>query len=826
MIKQIPYGDIARKLHDSIFKALLICCNLDDKGKQILITNKELHKCFEWLIEKPYYSANRSPNKHLTVGLRPKERTRGTYSRLVKLTIQAYKGAQEIARQKKFKGYMLPSPLFILYSMLTVPSELQSSAYALLTCRSLIFDRFKTYPPHPDIQELKIERMAPLNAQEIQDAVEKFRSYIKISDNFPINTGNPNGAVTAHFLAMLGILYLRFRNEKRKYGNKSVAAHIKYLMSLDINGGKEEEGPCYYEFRISDDYRDLPDSTELLNLLWGIPIPIRGADTIFFGGLRKAHNSSLVISLSAKAGVGKTSVALALAASLAPFNTRCLYLTLEESKEDLTNRLVSIIPNYLRKLSIYEHYSEWFIPEEIKISHESGLGQFTKYLEKLRELVEPSALEKEQLLKEGIMPAVCPFIIVIDHITGLTSNESDTKKPYYELEEFVTICRKLRALVILISGDDIPRASNLDYLVDISINLKHEGTDLINEKPYRMLQLLKTRHQISRPGSHIFHLSGAEGFRISPQIPSQLDRKEELKRQLPDLSRIINTLNIIGDDHRVSRKPQKKIIELYPRSQILIHGYGSSGKSGLALKILLSPPIEKQNIKSYLTEDYARSQYRRKILVVSFLYPQEFYEKQIRKINVLNSIYKGLESPIVTYIQLFPGFLSPEDFIGKVSRYLDMAIMDGEPYTGILLDGLHNVFLQFRKLQERDMVWPMLYNMLSRYKLSIVTTFTNFSITEDTGNLNSSDSYVEQRPVKYHDDQLLIQKGQIPFLHALVQATDFYLMLNPSVQEQSVIAYKLTIKSAINQNFASVHWSWDRENIIFKEVTEFQGRLF
>ncbi len=35
-------------------------------------------------------------------------------------------------------------------------------------------------------------------------------------------------------------------------------------------------------------------------------------------------------------------------------------------------------------------------------------------------------------------------------------------------------------------------------------------------------------------GAHIFHLSGPDGFRISPQIPSQIDRKERFHRNLFD----------------------------------------------------------------------------------------------------------------------------------------------------------------------------------------------------------------------------------------------------------------------------------------------------
>ena len=223
----------------------------------------------------------------------------------------------------------------------------------------------------------------------------------------------------------------------------------------------------------------------------------------------------------------------------------------------------------------------------------------------------------------------------------------------------------------------------------------------------------------------------------------------------------------------------------------------------------MSPFIKDDKLNDFLNRkiDFNSREYKHKILVVSFLYPKEYYINLENRISTLftsqsknkAAIYPNLIEPEIQHITFYPGFLSPEDFINKVSRYLDTAIQNGEPYTGILLDGIHNVFLQFPLLQERDMVWPMLYNMLLKYKLTIVTTFTTFNIEDE-------------KTSKNYD---LFLRGHAPVLHAMVQATDYYLYLEPS-PANDVLEYILSIKSAINQKVPNYSIKWDRNSLIIE----------
>jgi len=788
-----PFGDYAARLLSSIFEASLFCFeNRNDYTKLY----KSINKYFDWIIKTPF--ADRRIDLHLKEGLHEHSLD---VARLSRLTVQAFKEAQDQ------NEYYFTSPLNVLYHALSIPDFPQSYAYSLAICRTLLFIRFKVHPKHKNLPE----NWVPFDTDEIKSALIHFRRFTLKNDNFDLGTSDPVKLMVAHFLAMKGILRLRFGTVNEvpiESTNGKIKIIKKYFKSCDVNGGHDNYDKLF-EFRLSSDYTDLPDASEILNELCGIPIPIRGADTIFFGGLRTSDDSSLVISISGKAGTGKTSLGLALAANLSPFNTLCYYISLEESAEDLNNRIGSLVPDYLQRLSIFnETISDWFKAEKVKIPEgESKIIAFKDtYIDAINHLVKSNSIAPD---KKSI-PSICPLIVVIDSITGLLGNNFKYEN-YSTLNEFISECRKLGVIVILISGNELPAESKIDYLVDIVIQTDYENTGKFDKKPQRVLQLLKTRHQISRPGSHLFHLSGAEGFRISPQLPSQLDRKQNIKRPIHNKRLINNILNLPLEDKKIFEKTlnYQKFVDIFKGSQILIHGQGSSGKAGLGLKILMSPFIKDDKLNDFLNRkiDFNSREYKHKILVVSFLYPKEYYINLENRISTLftsqsknkAAIYPNLIEPEIQHITFYPGFLSPEDFINKVSRYLDTAIQNGEPYTGILLDGIHNVFLQFPLLQERDMVWPMLYNMLLKYKLTIVTTFTTFNIEDE-------------KTSKNYD---LFLRGHAPVLHAMVQATDYYLYLEPS-PANDVLEYILSIKSAINQKVPNYSIKWDRNSLIIE----------
>jgi len=545
-----------------------------------------------------------------------------------------------------------------------------------------------------------------------------------------------------------------------------------------------------------------------------------------------------------------------LAAQLAPLGTKTYYISLEEEEEELDVRLTTLIPDHLRGLSINQPKNKWFRVDRINPNLE--LEDMQSILDQLKrdyDSARPADADHPM--------SPCPALLVIDNINELLNGSSgaDRHNRHGAWEQFVKSCRDFGVLVVLISAADVPHAVRLDYLADVTIVLRQEKTGRPEDKPVRLFQLLKTRHQISRQGSHVMHISGAEGLRLSPQIPSEMDRKQIVRHELFDDKAVINTLNLL--EHRVDqgkkgqsqtgrvesliRKESTKApyLNLFARSRILVHGYGSSGKAGFALKLLLTPPMDASNpleqIEHVANENmsargkrtaqpadyknlpmpYEHVRFRRKVLIISFLYAEQYYYPLVDKLHAesLSQIYPGLRKAELEILAFYPGYLTAEDLVNKVIRKLDAAILDGDPFTGVLLDGLHNVFLQFHNLQEHDMIWPLLYSILSRYDLTVVSTFTNFSLNGQL--VDDQPGEKKSMVLAALEDQSLMKKGMIPFLHMLVKATDFYLLLEEHVhQPEGSRNYYLAVKSAQKQTLPVKLLEWDRQQLVIKREVD------
>ena len=833
----LPFGDIFVELLVQIHKGIGHCHSLYTSGKRLSEEDKTLAAYFV-KFEKTYRTSGL--NKHLIKGLNKSVQERqGVFPRLSKLIIDSYLQAQETKKSSHYKAEIIPSPLSILYHALTVPDEPQTSAYSFVLCRGMLFYFLNIHPSHPSLTSIS-PNFDSINEEDILKSISSFNSHVDIQHSWPDRRANSQSLsarinyLSGHILSTKGITYLWFNNNEQLFrfcSNLDKGDSLYSLKKIYSNDFSEKEK---YSFRLTNTYTALPDSSEIINWIFGLPIPLRGADVLFYGGLKKSSNAGLVISIHGQPGVGKTSVALSLAASLSPLQTKTVYLSLEEEPEDLRTRLITLIPDYLKWLSIFEnnYYNErkrkltnsdirWF--SSFKIKPTIDVRQLTEILKQIKnDLFSQSSIKTSNSENSGVIsiPSVAPLLLVIDNVNELFSDSNSKENNYDGLDTFIEQCRSMGAIVILIAAEDISQKFKIDYLVDVSIHLKQDGLGSRNDKPVRILQLIKTRHQVSRQGAHVFHLSNSKGFRISPQVPSQMDKREKLKIQLPSKIEFINCLNFIEDNYKVIN-----YLEVAAHSQILIHGYGSSGKAGFGMKLLLTPLHsknkynERENLPTPTNEKgkfFLNSIKKNKVLVVSFLYPVEYYkELHSRMLLQFKRNFLGFNpnNSIVNVMAFYPGYLTAEDFVYKIVRLLEEAKLEGEPYTGILLDGLHNVFLQFKNLQDAHMIWPLLYSILSRYNLTVVTTFTNFSLNEKH-NFNTEEKRVSNQTP---DDFMLMQQGQKPFLHGLVKAADYYFLLEEIIDDRNNFEreYWLSVKSSIRRSPPKEFLKWDRENLIF-----------
>jgi KaiC/GvpD/RAD55 family RecA-like ATPase len=786
-----PYGDVAPRLLESIFEALLILCKNEMNGREA--TDAELEGCYHRIAKEFPIMRARGLDAHLIKGLKVSNKC----SRLVKVTRLAYRRAQtHDDTKRKRKGAFLPSALQILYDILTVPDEPHTSAYALITCRNMLLSQMRI---HPDIETSPTDGWDRFTMGDADQAISHIKTYLNHRDNYDRPKDSPVKLFLLHFLAMKGILRLRFNARQNLNRGKGEPLRIRYCREKNLIGDPNMK----YEFRLSTRYTELPDIAELVNQLWGFPLPLRGADTILFGGLKMSSDGSLVISAHGEPGTGKTSLALAIAGALSPLGTVTYYITFEENPEDLKARLLTLIPSYLRKMRCFNPRTEqWFFPQKVFIEEErKRLEQFTNiHLDAIKGVLERVRYKRDQERVQELRTP-CPLVVVVDGMSVLREEGYLGTPSYSVLHDFVSSCRRLGVVVFLLSNEGDETLKKLDYLVDTVISLNHLGTKDVGEKPIRLLQLVKTRQQISRPGTHIFHMSGERAFRISPQLPSQLDKQQRLPYRLPDFSVVLDTLNkvVVSKGKRLRKFVDKQFLDLYQGSQILLHGHGSAGKAGLGLNILMTPPRVKDGDNVSAVDQRSRT----RILILSFLYPEKYYQHLKEKIEPLQKkAFTTYGTTTLEIMSFFPGFLRPEDLLAKITRRVTFAELDGDPYTGVLLDGLHNIFLQFPALQKTNMVWPAIYNVLVRSRVTTVTTFTTFALP------------ISEVKDQEHEEMLL--EGHRPLLHALVQATDFYLAVEPEEQVDGDRRYKLTVKETIRQKIPRQHLYWNREDLYFE----------
>ncbi len=110
----------------------------------------------------------------------------------------------------------------------------------------------------------------------------------------------------------------------------------------------------------------------------------------------------------------------------------------------------------------------------------------------------------------------------------------------------------------------------------------------------------------------------------------------------------------------------------------------------------------------------------------------------------------------------------------------------------------------------------MLYNILARYDLTVVSAFTNFSLNDKLIEHTSFDK--NQIMNQAVPDHLLLQKGMAPFLHALVKASDYYLFMEQLTSNKGSKRYLLAVKGSIS-HFPEELLEWDRDRNVFKDFT-------
>jgi KaiC/GvpD/RAD55 family RecA-like ATPase len=794
-----------------------------------------------------YKIRNSGLNRHLADDFFPKKKFGSgdihplpdELPRVVRILLLKISEANDLNQQNpialpKRTSRFLPSPLHLAIEALVVPSEPQSRAYLLIAGKSILAERFSVWPRNSFSLITDDPGKETIDEADIVDTCRYFNTFVTHRDNLEVNVKESSSGSTrkrafiAYYLAATGVLHLRGSAEELDLAleNKGSASD-----SQTTSSSRSHTSPV--EFRLSKHFARFPPASNFVNQILGVPVALRGFDTIFFEGLKASAENGLVIQITGGPGAGKTTFALALASALSPVGTQTLYFSFEESPSDLLVKLRQQSQPNLRHLSFCDTKPSEFFSTAIGETH-NDLASFGET--QLRDLA--SKLDQMRGQPDKINPPI-PAFVVIDSLSAMKifSQPGDSDEtPRRVLAKFVNTCRELKALVLLTSGELINDLHDLDYLVDMALSVSILDGDQHSKKPARIFTVKKSRHQVTRHGSHLFHLAGEAGFRFSPQLPSQMDAQHNLKRYLWDSSRYISALNVLSAESKTATCLVSPYLNVHDRSQILIHGLGSGGKAGLALKIALSPRFlnkERQSQKNR-TDAIAPldlSQSSPNVLVVSFLYPRAYYEEVARRIKQSLELELTAGASFgdfdkkrqlawtkrfklgcsVEVLQLTPGVLQPEDLHSKLTRAIATARFKGRPFTTIIIDGLHNLALQFPE-SESPLLLPIIYATLNRSGAASITTFTTLAL---------SSTYIDGHGGDTDEEFVFRLKSHMPLLHTLVQGSDYVFEVVPvggsyrSDENDTGASYLIKTKSAISVDPPKTVLGWDRQKLVF-----------
>ena len=579
---------------------------------------------------------------HFSQGLHGSFRVRGdeaperpsrfslTFERLARrAALMTRKNRQFLKRGARAPGtapVWIYSPLYFSRILLTSPDFLASDALAHAAIRAFIFEealRFedewakelnwnsrqavrgrsqsnKKQAESVDNAFLRIREI--IRFDRVEASLQKLENYSRNRDTLPLK--DATDFVVSHLLASRGLLLMRFDNPDPNRKSDDQKAPISFGSFLKSRSLVNCEG--VYQFDLPKEIRQLPSASRLINELDGLPIAIPGADLVFQGGLRFTTETGVVARLYGPAGIGKTSVALAIAASLAPIGTRTIYLSCEERSDDLHHRIRTLVPLFIKRTQSYASPEEWFTAAYVSGTFEQKRVQVSEFLDDTIQRY-GSRLPSSENCPPGLMP----LLIVLDGVHEMFPTGADNDGST-ELRKLVERCQQTGALVLALSAET-PRSdlAEFDYLVDLVAHLEYAPTQGQMDPSTRLFKLEKSRRQLSRGGAHVLDLSAREhGIRIVPQISAHLSENRTWSWIDPNPHRTIDFLlsraTFIPNARQDSEFP---LVEISDRSQILVMGRGSSGKSLFGLRILGSSFIGETRLREIQDRSRRRNEH-------------------------------------------------------------------------------------------------------------------------------------------------------------------------------------------------------------------------
>jgi KaiC/GvpD/RAD55 family RecA-like ATPase len=619
-------------------------------------------------------------------------------------------------------------------------------------------------------------------------------------------------------------------------------------------------GPEWPELNLVGSFPDFP---ALLNLAYSQPIALPGFDDVTGGFMpaiptdqdslqpeelgEHAGIGSLVTLIAGPPGSGKTSLTLALTSRMAELGSIVRYIATEELKESLETKVRAIAEPGAAAWWRFQDVEDRS-PGDLTIVDGSRLRSLAGFVETLRGAM-PLVDEKRVPSDPELYP-VFPRVIAIDSLTTLLQHgspeESDGQRS--ALNQLLNNLRGLGVCVFLVGSlDDIDR-NGLDYLVDNIITLDFEP-ERSHRHPIRVLNVQKTRLQTSDRGRHVWHLSRHDGCTVSPSLHSVLrSLKGRTARHNDPRKRAV----MWSWDRTSGHQPALPGVEsIFPEpltisdcSHTVIYGSGSSGKAAFALASACEPrmsvvPTSEWNAYLHSHSDRRRSlrpfevafHNNLQVLVVSFLYGPEYYRTIATRLfrqrfNSKRGQAKKAASERISVLSFYPGYIDPESIIAKVRRELNSARLGGRRYTTVVIDGIHNLLLQFPLAQNEVLLWPTLNRLLRDEGVSTISTFTFFRAMQLSPMMNW-DGRREWEALGAVATRLGPTAAEELFFHLLVTSCDYsFVVERPLTSDPTAEAAWVRVRLASSvdgtRNQGEDFW-WDNNELRYRHLVVRDG---
>jgi hypothetical protein len=539
-----------------------------------------------------------------------------------------------------------------------------------------------------------------------------------------------------------------FEGRQRRRIKKDWSPHAHFLLDVVAMSGhvwRAPDGECFdaycggftsSPFGVADAARHFgpgswpelfgqpPQLSSVLRRAYGIPLGVPGLDEALgalqvpFPGPSSAPGSITLV--CGPSGSGRTTLLLTIASTLSDLGFAARLLSARESRATIDSKL-----HDLAALTPSSLWSRWL--PNLGARHGSVEVVEVDSPEALRKAAGPTPGASRRAASKQRATASTPRAFFLDGVASvLESQRRGASRGGLGVAGFRDVLVQLRdsgASLFLSCTDAEREALELDRVADNVLGLGFHA-DPTGRHTSRVLSVDKTRLQSSQRDRHVLNVGETGACWVSPSLHTVNRGFASLRGVEPSSAQAFHL------PHRVAASARGGgAVSLREGSHVLVHGRGSSGKAALALACALAPhadPALAERPRSGVGAKRRPSArpLPLRTLVVSFLYTEPYYRKLATRL-----LHGDASAPdTLTVWTLYPGYIEAETFISSLQKQLTTAELLGRPYGAVVLDGIHNLLLEFPLLRADDLLWPTLFRLLRSHALRAVSTYSSFDI--------------------------------------------------------------------------------------------------